>query len=159
LTRNDYGCSLFIDYTRKHRLKMKSKPKISETEWEIMRIVWMKHPVPAREILARLKAADASWHPKTMRTLLARLVQKKALGYEARGRLYVYSPLVNEQECLATASESFLDRFFGGSLKPMLAHFVGKQQLTKQEVEELRNLLNKAGEGKDKQPGRKSWKQ
>jgi BlaI family penicillinase repressor len=138
---------------------MKSKPKISETEWEIMRIVWRKHPVRAREILAQLKAADASWHSKTMRTLLARLVRKRALGYEARGRLYVYSPLVNEQDCLATASESFLDRFFGGSLKPMLAHFVGKQRLTKQEVEELRNLLTDAGERKDKPPGRKSWKQ
>jgi hypothetical protein len=53
----DYGCSLFTDYTRKQTLKMKSKPKISETEWEIMRIVWRKHPVPAREILAQLKAA------------------------------------------------------------------------------------------------------
>jgi BlaI family penicillinase repressor len=138
---------------------MKAKPKISETEWEIMRIVWLKHPIAAREILAKLTAADASWHPKTMRTLLARLVQKQALGYEVRGRLYVYSPLVNEEECLATASETFLERFFGGSLKPMLAHFVGKQRLTKAEVDELRSLLNEASESEDKQPRRKSWKQ
>ena len=137
---------------------MKLVPKISETEWEIMRIVWMKHPITANEILNQLLAADPSWHPKTARTLLARLVRKKALGYEARGRAYVYSPLVAEQECLATASESFLERFFGGSLKPMLAHFVGQQRLTKKEMEELRTLLNEAGEAKTKQPGSKPWK-
>jgi BlaI family penicillinase repressor len=110
---------------------MKMIPKISETEWEIMRIAWMKHPITANEILNQLLAADRSWHPKTARTLLARLVQKKALDFEERGRAYVYSPLVSERECLANASESFLERFFGGSLKPMLAHFVGQQRLTK----------------------------
>lgn len=137
---------------------MKLVPKISETEWEIMRIAWMRHPITANEILNQLLAADPSWHPKTARTLLARLVRKKALGYEARGRAYVYSPLVTEQECLATASESFLERFFGGSLKPMLAHFVGQQRLTKKEMEELRALLNEVTEAKTKQPGSKPWK-
>jgi BlaI family penicillinase repressor len=137
---------------------MKMIPKISETEWEIMRIAWMKHPITANEILNQLLAADPSWHPKTARTLLARLVRKKALGYEARGRAYVYSPLVSEAECLATASESFLDRFFGGSLKPMLAHFVVQQRLTKKEVEELRNLLSDTTGGKTKQTRSKSWK-
>lgn len=137
---------------------MKSEPKISNTEWEIMRVVWMKHPITANEIIDQLTAADASWHPKTARTLLARLVQKKALEYEERGRAYVYSPLVSEQECLANASESFLERFFGGSLKPMFAHFVGQRRLTKKEVEELRSLLEEASGDKPIQKRNKSWK-
>lgn len=137
---------------------MKIIPKISDTEWEIMRVVWMKHPITANEIIDQLIAADPSWHPKTARTLLARLVQKKALGYEERGRAYIYSPLVSERESLANASESFLERFFGGSLKPMLAHFVGQQRLTKKEVEELRNLLSDTPGGKTKQTRSKSWK-
>jgi len=137
---------------------MKSTPKISDTEWEIMRIVWERHPITAREILKQLLADDPTWHPKTARTLLARLVQKKALDYVEQGRTYVYSPLVNERECLASAGESFLDRFFGGSLKPMLAHFVGRQKLTKKEVEELRKLLDEATDGKTKQTGDKTWK-
>ncbi len=137
---------------------MKTVPRISETEWEIMRLVWAKHPVTANEIVDGLVAADPSWHPKTARTLLARLVRKKALGYEERGRAYVYSPLVDEPECLAAASESFLDRFFGGALKPMLAHFVGRQRLTGREMEELHKLLEEATDRKTKPPGRKSWK-
>src|SRR5450631_2598852 len=120
---------------------MKLVPKISETEWEIMRIAWMKHPITANEILDQLLAADPSWHPKTARTLLARLVQKKALGYQATGRTYVYSPLLEEETCLAAASDSFLARFFGGSLTPMLAHFVENRKLTVRELSELKDLL------------------
>lgn len=138
MTRFDYNCSLSGETNFS---LMKSAPRISDTEWEIMRIVWAKHPITANEVIGRLMAADASWHPKTARTLLARLVRKKVLDYEAAGRAYVYSPLVSQQDCVATASESFLDRVFGGSLKPMLAHLVEQRKLTAEDLEELKTLL------------------
>src|SRR5262245_60727031 len=121
---------------------MKRTPKISDTEWEIMRVVWARHPITAADIIAQLTAADPTWHPKTARTLLARLVEKKALGYEERGRLYVYEPRVTEAECVAAASGSFLDRVFGGSLTPMLAHFIEQRRLTPEDLDELRALLD-----------------
>jgi BlaI family penicillinase repressor len=121
---------------------MKRVPKVSDTEWEIMRIVWAQHPITATDIIARLVAIDPSWHPKTARTLLARLVEKKALDYEARGRVYVYEPRVTEEECVAAASGSFVERVFGGSLKPMLAHFIEQRHLTRAELDELRALLD-----------------
>ena len=121
---------------------MKRTPKISDTEWEIMRVVWSQHPLTAADIIARLTAADSSWHPKTARTLLARLVAKQALGYEERGRAYVYEPRVTEEECIAAASGSFVERVFGGALKPMLAHFIEQKRLTREELDELRALLD-----------------
>jgi len=117
-------------------------PKISDTEWEVMRVIWAKHPITAAEIIERLVAADPSWHPKTARTLLARLVRKQALDYEPQGRSYVYEPLISEKECVAVASESFIARVFGGSLRPLLAHFVERQKLTSQDLEEVRRLLD-----------------
>jgi BlaI family transcriptional regulator, penicillinase repressor len=129
---------------------MKKTPKISDTEWEIMRVVWAQHPISAADIIARLTASDSSWHPKTARTLLARLVEKKALDYEERGRAYVYEPLVTEQECIAAASGTFLERVFGGSLTPMLAHFITHRRLTRAELDELRLLLDAP-----KSPGKK----
>lgn len=123
---------------------MKHVPRISDTEWEIMRIIWLKHPLTANEVIEQLATMDSRWHPKTARTLLARLVQKGALEYEARGRTYVYSPLVSEEDCVATASESFVERVFGGSLKPMLAHFVERQKLTRKDLEELEQLLDES---------------
>ena len=122
-------------------MSTKNIPRISETEWEVMRAVWAKHPAPASEIIERLSRADPTWHPKTAKTLLTRLVQKKALDYETRGRTFVYEPLVTERECIAAASESFLDRVFGGSLRPMLVHLVESQQLTSSDLDELRALL------------------
>ena len=107
-----------------------------------MRIVWAHHPLTAADIIARLSAAGASWHPKTARTLLARLVEKKALGYEERGRTYVYEPRVTEDECVAAASGSFVERVFGGSLKPMLAHLVERKKLSAAEIRELKRLLD-----------------
>lgn len=121
-------------------------PKISDTEWEIMRIVWAHHPITAADIIARLTSADSSWHPKTARTLLARLVEKKALDYEERGRSYVYEPKVTEEECIAAASGSFVDRVFGGALKPMLAHFIEQRRLSREELDELRALLDEKPE-------------
>ena len=119
-------------------------PRISDTEWEVMRAIWGQHPATASDVIARLIAADSSWHPKTVRTLLARLVQKNVLSYQARGRTYVYSPLVTEEECVSSASASFLDRVFGGALKPMLAHFVGKRRLSSAELADLRRLTERA---------------
>jgi BlaI family penicillinase repressor len=121
---------------------MKTAPRISETEWEVMRVVWDRHPITAAEIIEQLLRQDATWHPKTARTLLARLVRKKALDYEARGRLYAYEPMVSERDCVAAASDSFLGRVFGGSLKPMLAHFVQHRRLSRREIEELKRILD-----------------
>jgi BlaI family penicillinase repressor len=121
---------------------MKKTPRITDTEWEIMRVVWAQHPLTAAQIIARLTALDSTWHPKTARTLLARLVEKKALDYEPDGRVYVYSPRLTEEECVAAASGSFVERVFGGSLTPMLAHFIEHHRLSRKELDELRALLD-----------------
>ena len=119
---------------------MKIVPKISEAEWEVMKVVWAKSPRSAGEIIAELSARD-DWHPKTAKTLLGRLVKKKALGFEKDGRAYLYRPLVREAECVQAASESFLDRVFGGALAPMLAHFVERKKMSPAEIRELKRLL------------------
>jgi BlaI family penicillinase repressor len=125
---------------------MSGFPKISENEWEIMRVVWAKGACSACELIDSLRAMDQSWHPKTVKTYLTRLVNKRALDFLKQGRAYVYSALVTEEECVAAASESFLDRVFGGSLKPMLAHFVERKKLSAEEIRALRQLLDREGE-------------
>ncbi len=124
-------------------MKSPKLPRISDTEWEVMQAVWKGYPCAAQEVIARLTQADPSWHPKTAKTLLARLVKKQALAYRQEGRAYLYRPLVTEAECQAQASESFIDRVFGGSLTPMLAHFVERQKLSAAEIKELKRLLDR----------------
>jgi len=120
---------------------MKTIPRISETEWEVMKVVWAQAPCSAGQIIEVLTGQDPTWHPKTIKAFLNRLVKKNALGFSTEGRAYLYRPLVKEEDCVNAASESFLDRVFGGSLKPMLAHFVGRKRLSEEELRELRRLL------------------
>jgi BlaI family penicillinase repressor len=120
---------------------MKKVPRISETEWEVMKVLWSKAPRTANEVFEALSEIDPSWHPKTAKTLLNRLVKEKALAFRREGRGYLYRPLVAEGDCVSAASESFLERVFGGSLTPMLAHFVERRKLSSQEVEDLKRLL------------------
>ena len=94
--------------------------------------------MPAQEIIESL---GGSWHPKTARTLLNRLVKKGAVGLRKSGRPYTYRALVSEEECKAAVSQSFLDRVFGGSLQPFLAQFVDNQKLSREEIENLKRLL------------------
>jgi len=107
-----------------------------------MKVLWRRAPLSAGEILEALLVDEPDWHPKTAQTLIGRLVKKGALGFTARGRSYLYHPLVSEEECIDREAESFLERIFGGSLKPMLAHFVENRKLSKKEIEELRRLLD-----------------
>lgn len=124
---------------------MKTVPRISETEWEVMNVLWAKAPLSAGEVIDVLAESDPTWHPKTAKTLLNRLVKKKAIGFRKEGRAYLYRPLVKEVDCVRAVSESFLDRVFGGSLKPMLAHFVEHRKLSAAEIRDLKRLL----EGKE----------
>jgi BlaI family penicillinase repressor len=117
-------------------------PRISETEWEVMKVVWKLAPCSAGRIIEALHQRDPAWHPKTVKAFLNRLVKKKALGFELDGRAYLYHPLVRQSECAEAASVSFLERVFGGSFQPMLAHFVARKRLSREEIKELKKLLD-----------------
>jgi BlaI family penicillinase repressor len=121
---------------------MKKVPRISETEWEIMKVLWRQPPCSASQIIAELNQSGAVWHPKTVKAFLNRLVKKKALAFKLDGRAYLYRPLVTQNECAEAASQSFLERVFGGSFQPMLAHFVARKRFSVAEIRELKKLLD-----------------
>ena len=122
-------------------MTMKQPPAITETEWKIMRTLWIRSPLTAGEIVDALQREDPSWHPKTAQTLIGRLLKKGAIGFKGRGRTYLYHPLYTEGRCVDRESDSFLERVFGGSLKPMVVHFVEHRKLSAKEMAELRNIL------------------
>jgi BlaI family penicillinase repressor len=121
---------------------MSALPRISETEWEIMRVVWGKSPITAAEIIEELTKSDSSWHPVTAKTLINRLVKKGALGFDQEGRAYLYRPLVSEQDCISAVSSSFIERVFGGSLSCLVAHFVEGRKLSPKQLRDLRKVMD-----------------
>jgi len=107
-----------------------------------MKVVWAQAPCSAGRIIEELTRRDPTWHPKTVKAFVNRLVRKGALAFRKEGRAYVYRPIAREKDCVDAASASFLQRVFGGSMKPMLAHFVEHKKLSEEEIRELRHLLN-----------------
>lgn len=121
---------------------MKSLPQISEAEFEVMKIVWKYAPISTNEITERL-VKTTTWNPKTIQTLIKRLVTKGALSYEKQSRVFVYTPLVDENEYIGQESRSFLNRFYNGNITSMLSAFIENEKLTENEISTLRSLLSK----------------
>ena len=117
-------------------------PPISDAEWVVMQVVWERGTVTANQVVAALEQ-KMSWKPKTIHTLLRRLVQKRALAYDKVGREFHFRPLVNAQRCTHHVSRSFLDRFFDGRLAPFLSCFLESERLSAAEIDELRRLLDR----------------
>lgn len=90
---------------------MSNLPQISEAEFEVMKIVWKYAPISTNEITEKLTQISR-WSPKTIHTLIKRLVSKKALTYEKQSRVFVYTPLVKEDEYIRQESNSFLKRYY-----------------------------------------------
>lgn len=120
---------------------MKKTSRISEAEFEIMKIVWDKNPIPSSEIIERI-SPKAGWSPTTVKTMISRLVKKGALDFKADGKSYIYTPKGRREDYVALESESFLDRVFDGALMPMLAHFAKSKRLSPEEVQKLKDILN-----------------
>ena len=99
---------------------MKKLPQISEAEYEVMKIVWKNAPVSTNEVTETL-TRTTDWSPKTIQTMLKRLVNKGALTYVKEGRVFVYTPLVEEEEYISQKSSSFLSRYYDGELTSMVS--------------------------------------
>lgn len=121
---------------------MKRTPNFPQSEWRVMKVLWEESPLTANDVVEKL-TDDVSWTPKTIKTLLNRLVKKEALGFTKDGRLYRYHPLVEEADCVRAERSSFLSRVYGGALSPMLAHFIEDEDLNAEEINELRSILEK----------------
>lgn len=121
---------------------MHALPHISEAEFEVMKIVWKSAPINTNEITERL-LKTTSWSAKTIQTLIKRLVTKGALTYEKQGRVFVYTPLVEENEYISQQSNSFIKRFYDGDISAMLSAYLENNQLSETELNHLRCLLSK----------------
>jgi Predicted transcriptional regulator len=124
---------------------MAALPQISEAEFEVMKIVWKYAPVNTNEITEHL-TRTTSWSPKTIQTLIKRLVNKGALSYEKQSRVFVYTPLVDMNEYIGQESSSFLNRFYDGNISKMLSAYIESDKLSENEIDTLRSLLNNKGE-------------
>ena len=122
-------------------MNMSKLPQISEAEFEVMKVIWKYAPISTNEVTEKL-TQTTDWSPKTIQTMLKRLVTKKALTYEKQSRVFVYTPLVPETEYIRQESNSFLKRYYNGNLSSMLASYLEDDKLSSTEIDNLRHLLS-----------------
>lgn len=120
---------------------MNKLPQISEAEFEVMKIVWKYAPISTNEITEKL-LQTTSWNPKTIQTLIKRLVTKGALTYEKQSRMFIYTPVVKENEYIGQESSSFLNRYYNGDITAMVSAYIENDKLSESELDTLRTLLS-----------------
>ena len=114
--------------------------KISDAEREIMEALWKGKPLSPEEIVSAVGDKNG-WAPGTVRTLVHRLLTKKAIAGKKEKSGYVYRPLISRADYVQEESQGFLDRLFGGQFAPMVAHLAEHRQLTPKDIQKLKALI------------------
>ena len=115
-------------------------PSISNTEWEVMKVLWDKGELAARDVYAEVRE-ETDWAYTTVKTLLSRLVAKGALDYKRVGNSYLYRPVKTREQMTRTEMKGFLQRVLDGSFSPFLANFIEETDLSEEEIADLRRIL------------------
>jgi BlaI family penicillinase repressor len=116
------------------------RPRISDAEWDVMEVVWELGSVTPAEVIDRV-AGPRGWNHRTVRTLLSRLVEKRALRRGGTGGQSVYRAAVSRRRCLKDEGRSFLNRFFGGDAASLLLHFAQEAKIDPDDLERLQKFL------------------
>lgn len=119
---------------------MAHNSKISESEWEVMKVVWERPGVAATDIVEQL-AGRMTWNHRTVKTLLTRLVKKGALRYTMEGNRYLYTATIEREDAIQRESRSFIRRVFDGATGPLLTHFVNTTELSDDDIQRLKAIL------------------
>ena len=117
--------------------------RISDAEWRVMNVIWDKEKATSQDIVKQLEM-ETNWSEKTIKTLIGRLVKKKVAGYEVDKndkRIYYYYPILKREQCIRNETNTFLKKFYNGAISSMLSSFVKKNELTREEIDELINIL------------------
>lgn len=123
--------------------KTPAAPKISDAEWTVMKVLWERGSSTLAEVVKDLEGR-LHWKPRTVQSLIRRLADKGALAVETSGREFRYSPVVDQDQCQHEESRSFLDRVFNGRLTPFVAGMMERDDVTKDDLAALREMLNQA---------------
>lgn len=117
------------------------KIQISDAEFCVMKALWKNEPCTSSEIVDEVSKKQ-NWNDKTIRTLISRLVSKGAAKAEKNcSKAFVYSSVISEKDYMNVENKNFLNKLYGGSVKLMLASFVENNNLSKEEIENLKEIL------------------
>lgn len=120
--------------------------QITGAESKIMEALWRLGPLTADEIVAEVASAE-QWGEATVKTLVNRLLKKKAIQSTRAGGRHCYQPLLQRADYVQAESQGLLDRLFGGQLAPLVTHFAEHRALSPEDIARLRRLIEELDDG------------
>ena len=114
--------------------------KLSDAEWQIMKVLWKQHPATTRDILEQL-SENINWAYTTVKTMLTRLVAKGAVSERKRANTSVYEPLISQKKARLTALRSVVDKVLDGTVEPLVHYLIDEQKLSEKQRQRLIQLL------------------
>ena len=114
---------------------------ISDSEWEIMRIIWTIEPVSSTKIIQELQAKK-DWSESTIKTLLRRLVNKNLLSTTKEGRHFVYSAKVNQAQVMTEAAQELLDRMCNMHKGEVILQLLADSPISKNDLAKMKQIIN-----------------
>lgn len=121
---------------------------LTNAEWSLMECLWESSPRTGREAVEYLKKR-VGWKRSTTLTMLSRMTEKGIIKSEKRDGITVYSPLIRREEATIQETQSFLDRVYRGSVSMMLNTIAENEALTKEEIDELYEILRRVEEARE----------
>lgn len=116
------------------------KSKLTDAEWKVMTVLWEHAPRTMMEITNALKE-ETGWTKYTVMSFLKRMEEKGAVHFEVGGRAKLYFPDWKREEAAIQETKDFLDKVFHGKAGLMINAMVQQKALSKQEIEELYEIL------------------
>ena len=124
----------------------KTHISLSAGEWQIMECLWEQHPRTLMEMV-RVLAPATGWSKSTIVTMVGRLENKGAVTYAEGGRARQYSPAIPREQAALQETESLLRRVYRGNLGMLVNTLADTRGLTREDIDELSAILEKAKEG------------
>jgi BlaI family penicillinase repressor len=124
-----------------------SKPELTEAEWAIMKVVWENEPCAAGTVQEALEKSK-DWAYSTVKTTMDRMVNKSLLEITRIRNLQLFSSKISEIDAKKGEFHKMLKRAFNGALTPMMQFLIDQEGLSKDELKQLRQLVNKTQQRK-----------
>lgn len=115
--------------------------RLSDAEWDVMEVLWAANGALTATDIAQRVPADRQWTLPTVKSLLSRLLAKKAVAPKKDGRRFLYSPAIERDSYVGSESRRFVGRVFGGKLSPLFARLAEEEALGDDDLAEIAALI------------------
>ena len=123
--------------------------KLTASEWSVLDSLWQENPQTVMQLVSKL-GKTVGWAKSTTITTLRRMEEKGLVRCEMVGKGKSYTPAVEQEQAVISETRSFLDRVYQGSVGLMMSAMARRQELSREEIAQLREILEKAEEGSEK---------